>query len=58
MFFDVFPFHVVFNQGMEIKSIGTGLEAIMPYVLGQCVDEMFTLSRPLIEFTMDNVSIY
>ncbi len=56
MFFDVFPFHLVFTRGMIIKNIGSGLSAIMPNILGQTVDEMFMLSRPLVEFTMENVS--
>ena len=56
MFFDVFPFHIVFNRGMVIKNIGSGLEAIMPHISGQSVDEMFMLTRPMVEFSMENVS--
>jgi len=55
LFFDTFPFHIVFSSGMNIMSIGTGLSAVMPYIVGQSVDEMFGLTRPLIEFTMENV---
>ena len=58
MFFDVFPFHIVFNRGMVIKNIGSGLEAIMPHVIGQAVDEMFMLTRPMVEFSMENVSYF
>lgn len=56
IFFDVFPFHLVFNRTMIIKNIGSGLSAVMPQVQEQAIDEMFTLTRPLVEFTVDNVS--
>ena len=55
LFFDTFPFHIVFNSGMSIMSIGSGLAAVMPHIVGNSVDEMFSLTRPLIEFTMENV---
>ena len=55
IFFDVFPFHMVFNTQMVITNIGSGLESVIPHILGQAVDEMFTLNRPLVEFSMDNV---
>lgn len=56
MFFDVFPFHIVYTRGMVIRNIGSGLEAIMPHVIGQSVDEMFMLTRPMVEFSLENVS--
>ena len=40
---------------MAIASIGSGLAAVLPHLVGMAVDEMFTLTRPLIEFTMENV---
>ncbi len=55
-FFGVFPFHIVFNSTMIMKSIGSSLMAIMPHISDQAVDEMFVLTRPLVEFTMENVS--
>lgn len=54
---DVFPFHIVFNQNMIIKSIGTGLLVILPQLVGQAIDEMFSLTRPMVEFTLENVSL-
>ena len=56
-FFELFPFHVVFDRNMAIRSIGAGLKAVMPHIEGQTIDEMFCLSRPLLEFTLENVSI-
>ena len=55
VFFDTFPFHLVFNSALVITNIGSGLEAIIPHILGQAVDEMFSLNRPMVEFSMENV---
>ena len=56
-FFELFPFHIVFNKHLTIRSIGAGLKAVMPHFEGQAIDEMFILTRPLIEFTLENVSL-
>lgn len=56
VFFDVFPFHVVFDGAMIISHVGVGLGSVMPGVVGNAVDEMFQLVRPLVEFIWDNVS--
>lgn len=56
VFFDVFPFHIVYNQSMIINSIGSGLAAIMPECMNQPLDEIFTLTRPLVELNVENVS--
>ena len=56
VFFETFPFHVVFNQNMIISNIGSGLQAILPHIMGQAMDEMFILTRPMIEFSLDSVS--
>lgn len=57
-FFEAFPFHIVFDRSMIVRSIGTGLASVMTGVVGQCIDEMFQLTRPLVEFTLDNVSVF
>ncbi len=54
--YNVFPFHMVYNRQMLITSIGSGLNVILPNCIGQAIDEMFILSRPLVEFTIENVS--
>lgn len=56
-FFEAFPFHVVFDYSMTIRSIGSGLASVMSGVVGQSIDEMFQLTRPLVEFTLENVSL-
>lgn len=57
IFFELFPFHIVFNQGFTIKSLGTGLNAIMPPTIGKPFKEFFQLVRPLVDLTWDSVSI-
>ena len=57
MFFDVFPFHLVFSKSMVVRSVGSGIEAIMPNISNQPIDEMFMLTRPLVEFSLDNVRV-
>lgn len=56
IFFDMFPFHIVFDKSMIICNVGSGLESVMKGVVGHAVDEMFQLVRPLVEFTLENVS--
>ena len=56
VFFEVFPFHVVFDRNMIIQNMGTGLEVIMGNVVGSSVDEVFQMTRPLVEFSIENVS--
>ena len=56
MFFDVFPFNIVFNKSMVVKNIGAGLRAILPDLVGSHLDETFSLTRPLVEFSWENVS--
>eukprot|EP00918_Siedleckia_nematoides_P079159 GHVU01173366.1.p1 GENE.GHVU01173366.1~~GHVU01173366.1.p1 ORF type:complete len:849 (-),score=82.73 GHVU01173366.1:1182-3413(-) len=55
IFFDVFPFHIVFNQAMTIKNIGCGLDNVMPQIVGQALDEMFSLTRPMVEFRIEPI---
>ena len=56
VFFDLFPFHVVFKQNMEIISIGDGLNQAMTHALGESMKDLFNLIRPLINFTWQMVN--
>ncbi|ELT93390.1 hypothetical protein CAPTEDRAFT_91580 [Capitella teleta] len=58
VFFDVFPFHIVYNQSMIINSIGSGLAAVMPECMNQPLDEVFMLMRPLVDLNVENVLMY
>ncbi|XP_033751645.1 soluble guanylate cyclase 88E-like [Pecten maximus] len=55
VFFELFPFHIVFNRQLQIKSIGVSLTAIMPYIKGKMLKEIFQLVRPLVDLTWDSI---
>ncbi|KAK2163097.1 hypothetical protein NP493_1482g00001 [Ridgeia piscesae] len=58
VFFEVFPFHILFDEKMFIKNIGSGLMAVLPDLVGKHVDEIFGVTRPLVEFNIDNLKMY
>ncbi len=58
VFFSCFPFNIVFNRDLMIVNVGTGLQSVAPHMLGEPVDEMFILNRPLVDFSLANVSIH
>lgn len=55
VFFNLFPFHIVFTRSFEIKGIGSGISAVFPSAKGQKINALFTLTRPLIDFKWDKV---
>jgi len=55
--FDLFPFHIIFDRNLTIKSIGHGLYAVLPFIIGRRVNMMFSLVRPLVEFKWESVSM-
>lgn len=57
LFLEIFPFCLVFDSGLNIKTIGKSLRAIMPDIAGKKLPEVFDLTRPLIECTWEAVSI-
>jgi guanylate cyclase len=57
VFFELFPFHVVFNRSMNVVSIGTGLAQALKNVEGENMRDLFNLNRPLIPLLWDNVKI-
>lgn len=56
VFFEVFPFNIVFNREMIIRNIGAGLSAIMAEIEGKSITSVFSLSRPLLHFSWETVS--
>ena len=58
VFYEVFPFHIVFDRQMVISSTGNSLEAVLPDLPGKKIASKFTLIRPFTEFTWENVSHY
>ena len=58
VFFELFPFHIVFKRNMDIISIGEGLKTAMKNILGEAIKDIFNLNRPIVAFTWDNVRIF
>jgi guanylate cyclase, other len=56
IFFELFPFHVVFKKSLEIISVGDGLHQAIKNIEGESIKDLFNLARPLISFTWDNVT--
>lgn len=57
VFFELFPFHIVFNREMIIRNIGAGLMAVMPSIVFKPLNGVFKVTRPVVAFTWANVSI-
>lgn len=57
IFFDMFPFSVIFRRDMTMYRIGDGLKEVFSDLQGKKVNEEFTLVRPMLEFSWDNVSL-
>ena len=55
VFFEVFPFHIVYDQNMVILSVGNSLQAVLPGLPGQKVSAQFSLVRPFVDFTWETV---
>uniref|UniRef100_A0A3Q2YY27 guanylate cyclase n=1 Tax=Hippocampus comes TaxID=109280 RepID=A0A3Q2YY27_HIPCM len=55
IFFDMFPFSVIFRRDMTMYRIGDGLKEVFSDLQGKKVNEEFTLVRPMLEFSWDNV---
>jgi guanylate cyclase len=56
IFFELFPFHIIFKKSMEIISVGDGLSLIMKNIEGELVRDLFNINRPMISLTYDNVN--
>ena len=58
IFFELFPFHIVFKRTLEIISIGEGLKQVLKHYQGECINDIFNLVRPLVNFSWQNVRIH
>lgn len=56
LFFEIFPFCIVFGSDMIIRNIGHSLQAVLPNLIGKKITDAFNLARPLIDFTWRMVS--
>lgn len=56
LFFELFPFHIIFKRSLEIISIGDGLNQAMKNIEGETLRDLFNINRPMIHaFTWENV---
>lgn len=58
VFYEVFPFHIIFDKDMVITSIGSSLHAICSSLIGESIESHFLVLRPFIQFSWENVGIY
>lgn len=58
VFYEVFPFHIVYDHSMTITSVGSSLDAILPDLVGKKIAQEFSLIRPFLEFSWENVSSF
>ena len=56
IFFDLFPFHISFDKKLSIINFGSGINTVLSDVRGKLITDIFYLTRPLVEFTWQNVS--
>ena len=56
IFFDLFPFYIIFNRNLEILSLWESLQQAIKSVIGESIKDIFKLVRPTIPFTWDEVS--
>ncbi|RXM92987.1 Soluble guanylate cyclase 88E [Acipenser ruthenus] len=55
IFFDMFPFSVIFRRDMTMYRIGDGLKEVFSDLQGKKFNEEFTLVRPMLEFSWENI---
>lgn len=58
VFFDIFPFTIVFNRGMRVRNLGLGLLRLIPRIVGKKVNHEFILLRPLLNFTWEEILLH
>ncbi|CAL1267227.1 unnamed protein product [Larinioides sclopetarius] len=51
LFLEIFPFCIVFDEYLVIRTIGNSLQAVMPNIVGKKLTMVFELTKPLIECT-------
>ncbi|XP_059837132.1 soluble guanylate cyclase 88E-like [Hypanus sabinus] len=55
IFFDMFPFSMIFRRDMTMSRIGDGLKEVFSDLQGKKVNDEFTLVRPMLEFNWENI---
>ena len=56
-FFTIFPFSFVFSKDLVICKVGSKLQEVLPGLLGEVLDQAFTLCKPyMAQLNWDSVS--
>ncbi|KAF7259154.1 hypothetical protein EG68_03625 [Paragonimus skrjabini miyazakii] len=58
VFFETFPFNLVFNRGLILIHIGQSLRNALPELCGKRLNDVFSISRPLIELNWDSIMLH
>ncbi|GMR60628.1 hypothetical protein PMAYCL1PPCAC_30823, partial [Pristionchus mayeri] len=58
IFFDIFPFIIVFNRGMRIRNVGIGLVRMLRNLVGKKITSEFILMRPFIRFRWEEIMLH
>ena len=58
IFFELFPFHLIFKKSLEIISVGSGLRLAMKNIDGELVKDLFNINRPMVTFSYENVRFF
>ena len=45
IFFELFPFHIVISESLEIISAGNSLTQLFPNIVGELIRDIFNLVR-------------
>ena len=53
--FEMFPFCILFHEGLTVSCIGVALRQVIPGLIGRKVTAYFELVKPLIEFKFENI---
>ncbi|VEL35871.1 unnamed protein product [Protopolystoma xenopodis] len=57
-FFDIFPFHLVINENMQLAHVGRGFLYLDKTLQGLSFNDKFIIARPFIEPTMNLIRLY
>ncbi|CAF3126355.1 unnamed protein product [Rotaria sp. Silwood2] len=58
IFFELFPFHMVISESLEIVSAGDSLTQLFPNIVGELIRDIFNLVRPIITLNWSQIVLH
>lgn len=58
IFFELFPFHMVISESLEIISAGDSLTQLFPNIVGELIRDIFNLVRPIITLNWGQIVLH